>query len=699
MKICRRILIGLLSICLLLSLFPAVSIAQTPQKISLQYSFSTATVTSLDGINTVYIPGLNNAAFAEAELPVKSLQILLPYGMTVDQCGVTYSKETVVTNVDLPEPPLYYAISDMSVTATASTTPASSHYSAGSVQYMRGFAFYVIDLYPVTYQNRTLRSADEIALNITLKATDAAEYDEADYIPTIVDTDFLPEEYECPENLSSYFRVTPTITDDDRTLAGAGIIDYIIITKENFVSAFSPLITFKRSKGLTAKIVTVESIYKRYKGRDKAEKIRKFIKAAYKTNRVKFILLGGDADANSSSPTNITYYSIVPTRLLYVSGVSPYYVASDLYYSCMGGNYDYDLDKKFGETTDGVNGKDVDLLPDVYVGRAPVSTITQVKSFVSKTIAYEKRTKSKSALMVGEYMGNYQYWYGYAKLYGKDWKEEIRKGSTLKFTSKRIPTTYTVRTLYDKDRTTSWTSSNLVKLLNKNYELVNHMGHANNTYVMRLTPSTLSSLKNTKSFFIFSHGCYAGAFDNMKPSGTYGAYTSSDAMSERFITMSNRAGTVANIMNSRYGWFSWYTETGLPYTLSGTQLFDRSFFDKFVRARRTSVGVLLAKSKAKIYNIGQVTTNSTNRYCYYELNLMGDPEMSLTTKIATLGLNYTTKDERDYVIDLTTVDATSYPQTGDSFPLSTLLIVLAVSLCGLTLTLVYSKLRKRHAYK
>ena len=690
MKIHRKILIGLLLICLLLFLISSPSVAQTPQKISLQYSYNTPAVAA-DGITPVSIPGLNNMVFIEAELPVQSLQILLPYGTTVDMCNVTYSKETVISGVSLPDPPMYATISDPSITMQAGSQSANTHYSQGTMQYLRGFAFYTINLYPVTYQGTTLRYVNSISLDITLKTTDKATYDEAEYVPTVVDTDFLPEDYACPENLNGYLQNKPIITADNTTLAGTGIVDYIIITKQDFVTAFNPLLTFKRNKGLTAKTVTVESIYSSYAGRDKPEKIRNFIKAALKKNRVKYILLGGDADANSTNPKSIVYNAIVPTRILYCSGVSPYYIASDLYYSCLGGNYDYDKDKVFGEKTDGVNGGDVDLLPDVYVGRAPVSSVAQVKSFVSKTIAYENRSKLKKALMVGEYMGYYSYNY----LYGKDWKEEIRKGSTKLFTSKAIPSTYTVKTLYDKDRSSNWTKTTLISLLNQNLELVNHMGHANNTYVMRLQPSDLQSLTNTRSFFIFSHGCFSGAFDNMSVNSSGSLYyTTSDAMSEQMITVNSRAGAVATVMNSRYGWFAYYSYGYGPYTPYGTQLFDRSLFNKFIRAPRTSIGSLLGKSKVALYSLGQIS-DSCNRYCYFEINLMGDPEMSLTTKIATLGGNYTAADERNYVLDLTTVDATTNPQTGDAFPLSVLLIILAISLSGLTFLLVNAKIWRR----
>ena len=691
MKTYRKVLIGLLLLCLLLPLVPAASVAQTSRVISLQYSYSTPAVTAVDGVSAVSMPGLNNMTFIEAELPVQSLQIMLPYGTTVDTCNVTYSKERVVTDVILPEPGEFVALSDNSVTMRASDVSANSHYSEGTVQYVRGFALYAINLYPVTYQDNTLRYVDEISLSISLTSSVSnEESDEMDYIPTIVDTEFLPEAYECPENLSSYFRITPTVTNDDSELGHLGIVDYIIITTEDLAAAFAPLIEFKESKGLICDLVTVETIYAYFRGRDKPEKIRNFIKYAYKQHRVKYILLGGDADADSTSPSNIIYHAVVPTRLLYcgyVASVATYeYIASDLYYSCLGGTYDSDKDKRFGETTDGNNGTQVDLLPDVYVGRAPVTSVAQVNRFVSKTIAYESRSKLKKALMVGEYMGNYSGTY----VYGKNYKEEIRKGSTLTFNSKRIPTTYSVSTLYDKDRSSNWTSTNIINRLNNNPELVNHMGHANNTYVMRLYPSSLSSLTNTKSFFVFSHGCYAGGFDNMKSSDTY---TTTDSMAEQFITVSNRAGAVATIMNSRYGWF--YSDS----TDGGTQYFDRSFFHKYVLAPRTSVGVLLAKSKIRIFNLGIVTTQNVYRYCYYELNLMGDPEMSLTTKNALLGTRYSALDERQYVLDLTGTDTTANPQTGDSFPMIMLLIVLAISLCGLAFLLLHTKLRYRRAQR
>ncbi|MBR1691828.1 MAG: hypothetical protein IJ711_03515 [Lachnospiraceae bacterium] len=289
------------------------------------------------------------------------------------------------------------SIFNQSVYTGASVYPASA-VSEGSVQTVRGFSVYTVTLYPMCYSGTTLTYNEKMSLDITFEADD----DKAEYIPTEADLDFLGDDVDISQFKSTYFSTaSSTKTKTGTTIAGKGQIDYIIITNKALSKTFQQLADYKASKGLRTAVVTTEKIYKKYKGYDKPEKIRNFIKDAYSKNRVKYVLLGGDGDDKAKSSK-----AIVPTRLLYCKAVSsgekPTYIASDLYYSCLDGTYDNNKNHKYGEEKDGKGGKDVDLKADVYVGRAPVDNKQEAQNFITKTINYETREKSAKALMIGE---------------------------------------------------------------------------------------------------------------------------------------------------------------------------------------------------------------------------------------------------------------------------------------------------------
>ena len=85
---------------------------------------------------------------------------------------------------------------------------------------------------------------------------------------------------------------------------------YVIITSESLLALkvdynFEYFANFLSSNGVITNIVTVEEIYKNYPGKDKAEKVRNFIKYAFENWNTRYVLLGGDGDKNNE---------IVPVR-------------------------------------------------------------------------------------------------------------------------------------------------------------------------------------------------------------------------------------------------------------------------------------------------------------------------------------------------------------------------------------------------
>jgi hypothetical protein len=273
----------------------------------------------------------------------------------------------------------------------------------------------------------------------------------------------------------------------------------------------------------------------------------------------------------------------------------------DLYFGALDGNWDNDGDRIFGEGAKrdggtGHKGEEADFYAEVYVGRATVDTSTEVSNFINKIIAYEQVSTEpyiKRGLMVGEKLD--------IITWGGNYKDEIVS---------IFPNDWEIKNLYQRSGTFS--KSNVIKELNAGKNLVNHMGHADENHVMGLYRSDVDGLNNNDYFFTYSQGCYAGAFDE----GTSG---SSEAIAEHFILSEH--GAFAVVMNSRYGWYS------VGSTDGASQYFDREFFDAIFNENILNLGKTNQDSKED--NIGKVGASGAVRWCYFDINLLGDPETSV----------------------------------------------------------------------
>jgi hypothetical protein len=156
----------------------------------------------------------------------------------------------------------------------------------------------------------------------------------------------------------------------------------LIITPEEFSTALQPLVTHKNQYGIMTTVLTTESIASQYPGRDLPEQIKYAIKDAIETNGTSFVLLVGRIEK-------------MPIRRSYVAlfGDHDEKMITDLYYSDIydaHGNFsswDTNHNNKFGESSD-----NVDLFPDVYLGRLACDNIDDVTIVVDKIIHYETET-------------------------------------------------------------------------------------------------------------------------------------------------------------------------------------------------------------------------------------------------------------------------------------------------------------------
>jgi hypothetical protein len=538
----------------------------------------------------------------EPNLPFKTLNILLPQGKTVQSIEVT-GNEIHLTDgyrVEHGEEPVpigskikYRTLPDPAIYESMNPFPGNK-FTEVSIQELRGYKILILNLHPIQYIPKAGKISYFDSMSVMINT-----------VPETVNGNFrgLPQDrmqvldvIDNPEVVETYGTSAPTLSQP---------YDYVIITTDSFVSAFQPLADWKNQRGVNTTIVTVEDIYANYSGVDNQEKIRNFIKDAYYNWSIEYVLLGGDGDgADVGEESGDT---IIPHRGFYGSagGYIDYDIPADLYYAALDGNWNDDGDARWGES-----GED-DLLAEVYVGRAPVDSEAEVSNFVMKTIAYESTNAPylRDALMVGEDLG-WTYW-------GGDYKDEIKDGSSAwGYTTVGFPEEYNVSTLYDRDWAgNNWPKSVLIGIINDGVHIINHLGHANVGYVMKMYNSDVDAFTNDEYFFGYSQGCYDGSFDNRGSSGSYYNY---DCISEHLTTTSH--GAFAFIGNSRYGWGNRFSTDG------ASQHYDREFYDALFGENILNIGK--ANQDSKEDNIGLIG-NSVMRWCYYEINLFGDPETKI----------------------------------------------------------------------
>jgi len=177
--------------------------------------------------------------------------------------------------------------------------------------------------------------------------------------------------------------------------------DMVIIAPNNFSDALQPLINHKNSFGIETFLKTTEDIYSTYDGRDKPEQIKYCIKDMIETYEIKYVLLIGDIQKTPIRKTEVNHIWGSPEyHLLYQADD----IITDLYYADIYNSngtfssWDSNNDNIFsehylyneGETLEErVIVDEVDLYPDVGVGRIPCKTIEELDIVIHKIIAYE----------------------------------------------------------------------------------------------------------------------------------------------------------------------------------------------------------------------------------------------------------------------------------------------------------------------
>ena len=377
-------------------------------------------------------------------------------------------------------------------------------------------------------------------------------------------------------------------------------VEYVIITNDAMAPAFQTLADWKTQTGVPAVVRTLSFIRSQYPaGADDAERIRAFIRDAYSRWGTKWVLLGGDTD-------------VLPERLAFnVSFYQVEHIAADIYFSCLDGNWNKDGSSEYGEgfQDEFAPGDDADLLPEVYVGRAPVSTLGEAQTFVSKTLLYTKTPQSgylNRWLLFAEVLFPQPYNGGPIDLDGAQLAEDV-----LPYTD--LNPSMTVKRLYENYTDPQYrpgalpeSRATVLAELNQGYGLALHVGHGfrNSMSVgdVSMVNSDASGLTNgNKVFNLYAIDCTSSAIDF-------------PCIGEAFLKNPN-GGAVSVIGSTRFD----FPTAGRAYQ----QEYFRLFFQDSVSA----VGELQARQKLPF--VAFSFYDGVNRWTQLTLLELGDPELRM----------------------------------------------------------------------
>jgi len=372
-------------------------------------------------------------------------------------------------------------------------------------------------------------------------------------------------------------------------------VQYLIITNNAMASQLQRLADWHTRSGMPTVVRTTEFIEANYPyGVDLQDRIRRFIRDAYQQWGITHVLLAGDTD-------------VIPPRYGYTTFFGGNSLPTDLYFSDLDGNWNADGDSLYGEGfwDSTLSGDNLDLFPDVYVGRAPIINATMAQTFVNKTLQYSETP-----------MGDYEDRALYAAevLFPQDWSpgtgisvdgavdaESAIHKLTPSFSARRLYENYTA---YDTVGAFKETRQAVLDSLTRGWGVFHHIGHGYRNSMSvgdaAITNPDADALQNgNRTWLLYSIDCTSNAIDFA-------------CLGEAFMNNSH-GGAVANVGSTR---------EDFPIT-------GRSYQDEFYNLTfQDSVPTLgQAFAQQKVPFVPLAVSDGTHRWTQFTLTLLGDPAM------------------------------------------------------------------------
>lgn len=413
-----------------------------------------------------------------------------------------------------------------------------------------------------------------------------------------------PDGFISPGRLRSNF--SPTRTENQNSaVASDGGEKYAIVTSHTLAPAAQSLSRYKQTLGYSTVVIFIEDIVTSYDGRDDAEKLREALRAFY-SDGGKFVLLVGDE-------------TILPCRYAYPNATNSVpslelQMICDLYFADLTGEWDADNDGVWGERTH----DEADLDAELWVGRLPFETVTEVEAYLAKLIAYETNPGPDPSYL------------SRAFFFSSDQMRDYSEGGQHGRVAAAYPSWFEIDTVLGVEASTgddpipvNLTAAQLIDTLKSGYGIVNILAHGRSdafgvrtagyndwpkSYLQTTDTSgghaSVAQLANSgRSAFYYSIACDNGAFDKDQPPFNQ----PNPNLAQQLLSVES-GGAVAIVANSRWGW------VGCSYRL------QKAFFDSMFAHPDLPTVEAMYDSKA---------VNYYYRDLVFGQNFYGDPSLRI----------------------------------------------------------------------
>ena len=608
----RRILIVLVVLCVPIGIINA----QETKKITLSFSETDFPLHyNEDGSVSVTNTGGKTAIFKEDEslpgLPYVPINVLVPPNAAFSNVECTFTKRRIKQDVELTQNPKSVPTNVVTQTQPVTLPYPDAIYPASNAEFtgtniMDGSTLMGFLVCPFIYDNdgKDLYLLNTITLDISLSqkpgmlahSTSKGVMDEV-VKSIVVNADDFTE-------VHKQRALGINIANKDRA-------EYIVITSPELKKAFEPLVRWKTTKGVKAEVVTTDYIDQNYEGASMQLKIKACIYDYYQNKGLKYVLLGGDD-------------TVVPVYYCYVNMLSESqnYIPTDLFYSCFGGDFDWNANgnNRYGEADNkytGVKGDNVNLTPSVFLTRLPIRTSNEVNAFWNKLYAYERPNAevywNNNILLCGNNLSNGKTGNALAmgnQLYSK-YIKPYWGGGKVRF--------YSDYTDFLEGEDYPLNEQNMQNQFSKGFAFVDVIGHGgevswNLGYDNHYYNTSAMALKSLRSGTIITTlACSTNAFDSSN---------NDPCLSEGFIRNSN-SGVLAYLGCSREGWYS------LDSIMGPSIMYEAHFYKRLFTSLNKNYGAVIAAAKADM--IPSCSETNRERWVQFGLNPIGDPEMPIFT--------------------------------------------------------------------
>lgn len=413
--------------------------------------------------------------------------------------------------------------------------------------------------------------------------------------------------------------------------------DMIIITPLKYSSYIQVLVEHKNNHNIKTKPVILDEIYKgtyfSVQGRDDQEKIKYFVKNSIENWKIKYILFIGNSDQ-------------IPIRYCYnydnYSNYPEYKFISELYYADIYdvennfSSWDSDQDCIFGEWAgETAEDKQIDLKPDVCIGRLPCENKEEVTVMIKKIINYEENQADSS-------------WFKKIIVVGGDTYKQFQgyEGEIYNQMALDAMTDFTAVKLWSSINTLTKFGRSIIKAINHGAGFVYFSGHGskriwqtnypNGSWAGRFTPLQMFFLLNKNKLPVcVVEGCHNSEFttkENVEQEKTDQLLNIQTKLKECWswvLTSKKIGGSIATIGSTGLCWYS------AEYEGAGTNYLSLQFFKQYANGT-TTLGDLWKNAITVFLDNNEINwetqaggTSSIDAKTVEEWVLLGDPSLKI----------------------------------------------------------------------